>query len=119
MFGKFVRELRLKREMGLREFCKKYRHDPSNWSKVEREILPPPEDQELLKEWASHLGLEVGSSDWYKFFDLASIEKGRVPNYIMEDKRLVEKLPLFFRTLTGHKPTRKEMEKIADFIKHE
>ena len=47
MFGTFIKELRMKQRLGLREFCLKYEHDPSNWSKIEREVLSPPSDEAM------------------------------------------------------------------------
>ena len=52
MFGEFVRQIRERRRLGLREFCLEHGHDSSNWSKVERGVLPPPRDEEILRTWA-------------------------------------------------------------------
>ena len=117
MFGKFIKEQRIKKRIGLREFCKKYNHDPSNWSKIEREVLPPPNDENKLKEWATQLEVDPGSSDWYTFFDLAFTEKGRIPADIMKDEEIVKKLPLFFRTLRGQKPTEEELRNLVEIIR--
>jgi transcriptional regulator with XRE-family HTH domain len=116
-FGSFVKELRKNRRLGLREFCAQHGHDPSNWSKIERGALPPPKNQETLEEWASQLGLNRGEDEWYRFFDLASLEQGRIPDDILSDEELVEKLPLFFRTLRGQKPTAEELKKIMEIIR--
>src|SRR6266849_2199679 len=69
MFGTFIKELRTKQRLGLREFCLKYEHDPSNWSKIEREVLSPPSDETILRKWAKQLGVKEGSDDWLKFFE--------------------------------------------------
>src|SRR5688572_7293809 len=61
MFGPFLKELRLKKRLGLREFCIKHQHDPSNWSKIEREVMPPPRHNETLRKWAKQLGLKPDS----------------------------------------------------------
>src|SRR5208283_4930984 len=99
MFGKFIKEIRLSKKLGLREFCMANGYDPSNWSKVEREIAPPAKDSEILSKWAADLGLEEGSGDWKKFFEYAALDAGMIPKYILEDEELVKKLPVFFRTL--------------------
>ena len=117
MFGKFIKEQRIKKRIGLREFCKKYGHDPSNWSKLERGALQPPTDEKKLEEWALQLGLVQGSSDWHTFFDLAFAERGRIPSDIMKDEELVKELPQFFRTLRGQKPTEEEMRNLAELIR--
>src|SRR2546428_14045686 len=72
MFGEFIKEIRARQRLGLREFCLEHGHDPSNWSKIEREVLPPPKDEEILRTWSRQLGLKQGSEDWLKFFDYAA-----------------------------------------------
>ena len=116
-FGGLVKKLRLKKQMGLREFCLKYEHDPSNWSKLERGKLPPPNDIETLVKWATQLGLKKGISEWYEFFDLAALENGNIPQDILSDKELVDALPIFFRTVRGQKPTEEELNKLAELLK--
>ena len=44
--------------------------DPGNISKLERGKMPPP-GHDVLERYAGHLGIEEGSSEWYRFFDLA------------------------------------------------
>jgi len=51
MFGTFIRVLRARQRLGLREFCLRHDHDPSNWSKLEREALPPPRDERTLRKF--------------------------------------------------------------------
>jgi len=113
-FGTFIKDLRLKMGLGLREFCLKYGHDPSNWSKIERDKLSPPKDRETLEKWAEQLGLKEESKEWYLFFDLASISKGNIPSDILSDKELANMLPLFFRTVRGQKPSKDELLKLAE-----
>ena len=117
MFGTFIKELRARRRLGLREFCLEHGHDPSNWSKIERQVLQPPRDEETLRTWAKQLGLKPGSDDWLKFFEYAAVDAGRIPDRILEDKELAAHLPAFFRTLSGQKPSREDMEKLLGIIK--
>jgi len=116
-FGEFIKQIRARQRLGLREFCLENGHDPSNWSKIEREVLPPPRDEDTLRTWAKHLGLKEGSEDWLKFFDYAAVDSGRIPDYVLKDEELVEKLPAFFRTLSGQKPSREDLEKLVELIK--
>ena len=118
MFGQFVKQIREGRRLGLREFCLEFGHDPSNWSKIERDILPPPRDEQLLREWAKNLDLKEGSEDWLKFFDYAAVDSGRIPEYVLKDEKLVAQLPAFFRTLSGQKPSRADLKKLLEFIKN-
>lgn len=117
MFGTFIKELRAKQRLGLREFCLKHGHDPSNWSKIEREVLSPPSDEAMLRKWAKQLGLKEGTDDWHKFFEYAAVDAGRIPDHILEDEELAAHLPAFFRTLSGQKPSREDLEKLLKLIK--
>jgi transcriptional regulator with XRE-family HTH domain len=118
LVGEFIKELRLRQSLTLRDFCKKFGHDPSNWSKVERGKLQPPNDEKTLGEWASQLGLKKDQSEWFKFFDLVAVEKGKIPTDILNDKDLVQTLPVFFRTLRGQKPSRDELKSLAEIIRN-
>jgi len=82
-------------------------------SRLERGILPPPQDREVLEKYAKDLGLKSGSDDWYTFFDLAAAAKGRLPAELMEDKEVVAKLPLVFRTLREKRITDKALDELV------
>ena len=101
----------------MREFCLEHGHDPSNWSKIEREVLQPPRDEETLRAWAKQLGLKQGTDDWLKFFDYAAVDAGRIPDHIMEDEELLAKLPAFFRTISGNRPTRTKLENLMKLLR--
>lgn len=116
MFGTYVKELRSRQRLGLREFCLEHGHDPSNWSKIEREVLAPPRDEDTLRKWAVQLGIAEGSNDWLRFFDYAAVDAGRIPDYLLKDEKLVAQLPVFFRTLSGGKPSREDLEKLLAII---
>ena len=117
MFGIFIKELRVRRRLGLREFCLEHGHDPSNWSKLEREVLQPPRDERTLRTWAKQLGLKPDSVDWLKSFDYAAVDAGRIPDRILADQELVAHVPAFFRTLSGQKPSRGDTQRLLALIK--
>jgi transcriptional regulator with XRE-family HTH domain len=117
MFGEFIKQIRERQRLGLREFCLQSGFDPSNWSKIERGVLAPPRDEETLRAWAKQLGLKPGSEDWLKFFDYAAVDSGRIPDYILQVEKLVAQLPVFFRTISGQKPSREDLEKLVELIK--
>lgn len=117
MFGTFIKELRARRRLGLREFCLEHGHDPSNWSKIEREVLSPPRDEEILRTWAKQLGLKEGSDNWLKFFDYAAVDAGRIPDHVLKDEELVARLPAFFRTLSGQKPSEEELDNLIKLLR--
>lgn len=66
--------------------------------------------------WARHLGLKPGSDDWLKFFEYAAVDAGRIPDNILQDEEMAAHLPAFFRTLSGQKPSREDMEKLLKII---
>lgn len=115
-FGELVKRLRASKRLGLREFCISADIDPSNWSKVERGILPPPQNQAALERISAILGLANNSKERELLFDCAAIDAGKIPQYVLEDAELVKRLPVFFRTASGKKPTAEELERIARFL---
>src|SRR4030067_1646897 len=116
-FGEFFKHLRKKKKITLREFCLQASADPANISRLERGAMPPPQDTDILERYAKALGIEVGSDDWYTFFDLAAADRGIIPKDLMSDREVVSMLPAFFRTLRGHKPTEEEMAKLAEKLR--
>lgn len=117
IFGDFVRKMRIKNLLTLREFCRQANVDPSNWSKIERGLFSPPKSKQVLQGIASILNLAEGSEEYNTLFDLAAISY--IPPDLINDQAVVDKLPVFFRTLRGEKPTRKELEELIKIIKEE
>ena len=109
-FGDFVKDCRIKQNITLREFCRLNDLDPSNWSKIERGLLSPPRSKQVLTAIAKSLNMSSDSEDFKTLLDLAAISQ--IPSHLLSDQSILEKLPVFFRTLRGEKPTRKELEKI-------
>lgn len=116
-FGDFFRAMRTKRRLSLREFCLANEFDPGNISRLERGLLPPPEAREKLEAYARALRLKKGSDDWYTFFDLAAAERGRIPEDVLSDAELVDKLPALFRTLRGQRVDDKTLDDLVDRIR--
>mgnify|MGYP001558759778 FL=1 len=119
VFGEFFKAKRQALGLTLREFCLKHHLDPGNLSRLERGLLPPPQDRKRLEEYAKCLALKHGSDDWYTFFDLAAAAKGRLPAELLEDEQLVAKLPLVFRTLRGERLTGKQLDDLVKKVKGE
>jgi transcriptional regulator with XRE-family HTH domain len=117
MFGEFVKNKRVEKELTLREFCRRLEEDASNWSKIERGVMGPPQDEGRLKKIAAILDIDTDSAEWNQFLDLARIGAGVIPDYIMSDKEVVEVLPIFFRTVGSVKPTKEELEEFIKTIK--
>jgi len=115
-FGNFVKEVRVSKEITLREFCRKTLQDPSNWSKVERGIIPPPKSKTVLEQIAQVLEIEPGTEDYNTLFDLAAISF--IPKELVEEQEILEHLPVFFRTVRGDPPTEKELRELINLIRN-
>jgi len=117
MFGEFIKERRINKGITLREFCRLIETDASNWSKVERGLLSPPQDEEKLKKIAHVLDIEIGSETWKAMKDKAQIDAGIIPEDILSDKETVKSLPMFFRTIRSEKPTPEELDHLIQIIR--
>lgn len=112
-FGETVKSLRIAQKKTLRQFCLENGLDPSNWSKIERGVNPPPKDETTLARWAGHLGLQPNTDAWRDFLYQAEISRGNIPREVMSDEILLGKLPVFLRTVRGAELTEKQLD---DFI---
>ena len=117
MFGEFIKTLRIERDIGLREFCRRLSYDASNWSKLERGVSAPPQDEEKLNQIAEVLGIEKDSALYIELKDKAAIDAGIIPKDILSDKETLNALPMFFRTIRSEKPTPEELEKLIEKIR--
>ena len=116
MFGELLKEKRLKLDLSLREFCKKNNLDPSNWSKYERGVAKPPLNTKILDEFAVYLEIEKGTTEYQEFIDFANIDQGKIPMDLLENNRIKDYLPLFFRTARDTRPTEEELMGIIKTI---
>ena len=116
-FGQLVKDMRIAQGKTLRQFCLKHSIDPSNWSKIERDVNPPPKDEKTLTRWARALGLKPETTAWRDFMDQADIARGQIPREIMSDEKLLQKLPVFFRTVRGAELTEKELDDLIRKIR--
>lgn len=116
-FGEFFKTKRQAQQLTLREFCLKHKLDPGNLSRLERDILQPPQDRALLEQYAAHLQIKPSSADWYTFFDLAAAARGRLPDDLLADAAVVSQLPLVFRTLRGKRLTHKQLDELVKKVR--
>jgi transcriptional regulator with XRE-family HTH domain len=116
-FGEFFKAKRLSLGLSLRAFCRKHALDPGNMSKLERGVLSPPDGRKKLESYAEILGLKAGSDEWFEFFDLAAAARGRLPEDMLEDERVVQALPIMYRTLRKDKPDREELDRLMKLIR--
>ena len=116
-FGALLKKLRLEGGWTLREFCLRNGLDPGNHSKMERGGFPPPHSRERLEKYANALGLKQGSDEWMEFFDLASAEKGVIPEDLMSDEEVVAKLPVLYRTMRGTPVSSEDLDALIEKIR--
>ena len=116
-FGELVKELRITQKQTLRQFCLEHGHDPSNWSKIERGINPPPYDDKTVERWARQLGLKPDTDQWQEFMDQAAIARGELPKAVLNDEELLAKLPAFFRSVRGAELTGKQLDEFIKIVK--
>jgi transcriptional regulator with XRE-family HTH domain len=111
-----LKELRISKELSLREICKETGYDASNWSKIERGLISPPADEKTLTKWAKVLGL--GPKKLREFIDEAKVSQGIIPQDILAQPNAVKCLPAFFRTLRNEKPTKEEIDRLIELIRN-
>jgi len=61
--------------------------------------------------------LKEGSEEYNTLFDLAAISY--IPSELLGEQRMVEKLPVFFRTIRGEKPSREELEDLLNILRED
>jgi transcriptional regulator with XRE-family HTH domain len=115
MFSTTIKDLRIAKRLTLREFCKALGLDPSNWSKVERGINPPPSDVNALEALAQFFGL-MGEQK-QAFFDEAAISRNELPKDLADDELFTQALPAFFRAYRDHKLTEDQLLSLAGDIR--
>jgi hypothetical protein len=71
----------------------------------------------LLEKYAGALGLERGSDDWLKLFDLAAASRGQLPKDLLSDEELLEKLPALFRTLRGRPISQDKLDEFIEDVR--
>ena len=115
MFAEKAKSLRLKKRLTLRDFCNQVGLDPSNWSKVERGVNPPPNDVGVLERLANFFGLT--GAEKLAFLDEAALQRGEIPADVADNAILQKALPAFFRAARGHELTETELKKLAEDIR--
>lgn len=115
MFNETIKSLRLQKRLTLRDFCAQVGLDPSNWSKIERGVSPPPGDIGLLERLADFFGLAGAAK--LAFMDEAALQRREIPADVAENVILQRALPAFFRAARGHELTEKELASLAEDIK--
>ncbi len=115
MFHEKVKALRLEKRLTLRDFCQQVKLDPSNWSKVERGINPPPGDVAILEKLADFF--EMNDADKLELMDAAAIDRNELPKDIADNDMLANALPAFFRAARGHELTDEKLTELIEDIR--
>lgn len=115
-FGELFRQNRIALGLTLRSFCERFGYDPAYISRIERDILAPPEDKEKIQAFAKALNIKEGKPDWVTFFDLAYIAKGKIPSDITAKDESLKHLPLLFRTMRGEKLSLKKLQQLIRLL---
>jgi len=115
-FGEFFRQKRIHDGFTLRSFCNRFGFDPAYISRIETDILTPPQDKDKLSALAKALGIIQDSTDWVDFFDRAYLAKGRVPDDLLANKKSQRFLPLLFRTARGQRLSKKKLQELVKLI---
>lgn len=113
LFGQYIRKKRMATGKTLREFCVEHDLDAAKISKIERCILPLPEEGDKLTHYARCLGITEGSDDWLEFFETAKTDAGRVADGVPANSESAAHLPLIFRTLKGQKLPGEQLDRLA------
>lgn len=116
-FGSLLKKLRIAKGVTLRDFCHSHGLDPGNYSRLERGVFRPPGDREKLEQYARALGIVSGSDDWLDFFDAAAASRGEIPEDLLSDDEVVEKLPILFRTLRAKPVSSDKLDELVERIR--
>lgn len=116
-FGQFFKNRRIGIHKTLRQLCLENGFDPSNISRLERGLLPPPRSKTKLERYARALQIKPGADDWLDFFDLAAVEGGRIPDSILNDAEMVGKLPVLLRTIQNKRLDGEKLDELIERIR--
>ena len=116
-FGACLKKHRLAKKLTLRAFCAANGLDPGNYSRLERGLFPAPREPQLLEKYAVALGIERGSGEWLDFFDVAAASRGEIPQDLLDNEALMEKLPLLFRTLRATPVEGQKLDKLVEELR--
>ena len=105
-FYEYLREKRMAMKISLREFCRQAEEDPANFSRIERGIRTPPND-DVVSRYAKVL--KLAGQELQDFMDLAAIFRRELPKDI-PDSALADKLPAMLQSIDRIRPTREQLE---------
>jgi transcriptional regulator with XRE-family HTH domain len=113
-FQDFLREKRLQKNLGLREFAKLVGLQPSNYCSIESSSLPAPSEDKL--QLIARI-LELTTDERRMLFDLAAKTKDDIP---VDIKELIKKdavIPNLLRTVEDADVKPEQIKAIVEDIK--
>lgn len=113
LFHELLKEKRAALRITLREFCRRADEDPANFSRIERGLRTPPND-DVLSRYAKVLGL--AGEELQRFMDIGAISRRELPRDIPLDS-LVDKLPAMLRGINGGKPSEEQIQNAIEMTK--
>lgn len=69
-----------------------------------------------MDEFAVYLEIEKGTTEYQEFIDFANIDQGKIPMDLLENNRIKDFLPVFFRIARDTRPTEEELMGIIKTI---
>ena len=111
MFGRVIIRRRRDLRITLREICIDLKLDPVEWSRIEQEIIAPPQSLDELVRIAEYLRL-----DPKYVIDMAE-EDEDIVCVPLTDEELVPRLPIIFRTIDGKPLNEEKLMKFAEYMR--
>ena len=116
-FCAYLKQLRLERGYGLREFARIIDMHPSNLSNLERGKLPPLRHKESLEVISDALGLSNEDPRRKRLFDLAVADTpDRLPADLVNYAAEVKVIPLLLRTIADKGLSEEQIRQLAQEI---
>ena len=115
-FGTYIKQERLNRDIGLREFSMLVGIEASNYSKIERGLKRAPTG-ERLTPFVKALGFEPHGKEHQNMDVLASIANGEIPSKVLTDEVLAAKLPILFNGLAGGAFSQEQLDELLETIR--
>lgn len=114
LYGEMLRNIRLEREITLRELALKSDIDVGYLSRVERGTIPPPQKEELLD--AINEALELRKEEARKLKDQAALDNKQFPKDVAQNLDKVVGIPMLLRTVANKKLSADEIKKVTEYI---
>lgn len=113
-YGQKLRKYRFDKQFTLKDLSLLTDIDTAYISRIERETINPPQDEELID--SINKALKLSSSECQEMKDLAAFENKKYPLDVARKVKDLEGFPMFLRTVSNKKLTTEKLKSIMDFI---